>query len=205
MIPAELNLYIVQGATFSLNVSVFQKDTIRVPMDVNARVTEIPVLPILSYIPAGRYIFLTGATRDYGRIESTVKLAAAAEVGDEKLTVELTKLPIGRGSIGEVFADLTGCTSEAKITGRLHTDTSPKLLTSIFDPDPLLGTVRLTLPDEQTALLPSNLRLGTILTSDELQARERQPDDYDWGHDLLFPDGHIETPLKGLIVVYPNV
>jgi hypothetical protein len=197
MIPADLNLYIKQGASYVLSVTLLQGDMIRTTADVLAGVSALPVEPIRQAIASGRKLLLGD--------DLVLTLAGAVDVGAVSLPIAPTPLPIAKKTKGWVCADLTGCTANAPIKGKLQTSTSPNQLAASFDTDRLSGRVDLVLTHPQTALLPANLAFGTVFSEEDLQARQRQATDYDWEMEITYPDNHIESPYKGLIVVYPQI
>lgn len=196
MIPATLNLYIRQGADFLLSITVFEGEEIRTTADVQAGATTIQVEPILQAIPSDRKIQFC---------DRRVVLSAAVGMGATELPIVASQLPIPKKSCGRLVADLTGCTATSKFSGKLLTETSPIGFTTEFDADPLSGSLSLKLSHAQTSLLPANLTAGNSLSDDELQERQLQTNDYLWDLDITFADSRIETPLKGLLVVDPDV
>lgn len=194
MIPATLNLYFKQGADYVLAVTILQGDVIRTTAD--SEPTKILVKPLRETIVTGRYLVFDGIR---------VKLAETALAGDRELLIESNPIPILKNTSGQVCADLTGCTARAQFRGKLSTATTPNQFTPSFEPDRLTGDLQLSLTNSQTSLVPSNLPIGTVLTDDELQERKRQSNDYDWDLEIEYLDGKVESPLKGLIVVYPEV
>lgn len=197
MIPADLNLYIKQGASYVLSVTLLQGDVIRTSADVLAGVNALPVEPIRQAIASGRKLLLGD--------DLVLTLSAAVDVGAVFLPINPTPLPITKKTKGWVCADLTGCTANAPIKGKLQTPTSPSRFTTTFDPDPLSGRIDLVLLHDETPLLPANLVIGTKLSDEDLQTRQRQATDYDWEMEITYPDDRVESPYKGLIVVYPQI
>lgn len=197
MIPADLNLYIKQGASYVLSVTLLQGDVIRTTTDVQAGVNTLPVEPIRQAIASGRKLLLGD--------DLVLTLSAAVDVGETALPIEPSPLPIARKTKGWVCADLTGCTANAPIKGKLQTPISPSQFSAAFDPSPFSGRIDLVLLHEETTLLPANLVLGTKLSDEDLQARQRQATDYDWEMEITYPDDRIESPYKGLVVVYPQI
>jgi len=197
VIPADLNLYIKQGASYVLSVTLLQGDVIRTTTDVLAGAVAISVEPIRQAIASGRKLLLGD--------DLVLTVSAAVDVGAVSLPIDPTPLPIAKKTKGWICADLTGCTASAPIKGKLQTSTSPSQLTPVFDTDPLSGRIDLMLLHTQTSLLPANLSVGTIITDEVLQTRQRQSNDYDWEMEIIYPDDRVESPYKGLIVVYPQI
>lgn len=196
MIPAPLNLYFKQGASFTLSVRLLQGEVIRTTADVQAGATEIPVEPMTEAIAAGRKVLFGDFL--------ILTISAEVAVGATSLPINATPLPIIKKTKGWVCADLTGCTARSQFKGKLTKDATPKQFTAEFDSDRLSGLFYLKLTATQTTLVPPNLELGTVVSDDELQSRKRQPHDYDWDVELVYPDSRVECPHQGVIVVYPE-
>jgi hypothetical protein len=195
MIPATLNLYFKQGAGYALSLTILQGSVIRVAEAIEAGATSITVQPIKEAIASGRYILFD---------DLRVQLTAGAAYGATTLSVAALALPIAKSTSGQVCADLTDCTARSQFKGKLSQAATPNTFAIAFADDRLTGDMSLTLTDEETTLVPANLALGTVLSDSDLQQRDRQTNDYDWDLEIEYPDGWVESPLKGLVVVYPE-
>jgi hypothetical protein len=198
MIPGDLNLYIKQGADYQLDLTILQGEPIRVSAAVVAGSSSIPVTPLREAIAADRYVL-------FGK-DLRLQIAIDADLGAELLTLSATTpLPISKNTSAQVCADLTDCTARAQFKGKLTTDETPDTFAIAFASDRLTGDLSLSLTNIETSLIAANLELGDRITDDELQARERQDNDYDWDLEIEYPSGIVESPMKGLIVCYPEV
>lgn len=195
MIPATLNLYFKKGAGFALSVTILQGGPIRVSEAVEAGATSIAVQPLKEAIASGRYVLFE---------DVRVQLTADASIGATTLSVVALALPIAKSTSGQVCADLTGCTARSQFKGKLSQATTPNTFAIAFADDRLTGDMSLKLTDEQTMLVPANLPIGTVISDSDLQQRDRQTNDYDWDLEIEYSDGWVESPLKGLVVVYPE-
>lgn len=196
MIPSDLNLYIKQGANYALSVTLLQGEAIRLIADVQTGAVALLVEPIRDPIAKDRKLLFEDVLLTVG---------ADTPIGAASIPIEATLLPISKKVKGYVCSDLTGCTARADIKGKLQTSASPQGLTPAFDSDRLTGHLDLLLTHEQTRLMPPNLAIGTVIDDDTLQARTRQTTDYDWDLEIIYPGDVVESPYKGVIVVYPEV
>lgn len=195
MITETLNLWIKQGETFNLSITVLEAISLRVTSAVEAGGTSIPIKPAKDPIASGRKIL-------FGN-DVFVTLSTPVVVGATSLSVVQTDLPIAKNTTGYLVADLTGCTVRSQYKGKLIP--APRQLSASFASDRLSGGIVLSLSATETTAIPANLGVGTILSDDDLTNRNRQDKDYDWDWELVFPDGTVRSPHKGLIVVYPEV
>ncbi|MBD1995163.1 hypothetical protein H6G00_00785 [Leptolyngbya sp. FACHB-541] len=196
MIPANLNLFIPQGADCSLTITVLQGEPMKAATDVAADSLSIPLVkPITAALPLGTRLM-------FG--EAIAELSAPAPIGTKALPITGLLLPISRNAIGQIVADLTGCSARSQIKRKPGTP-AIAIFTPWFDPDPLTGLFSLSLTNQQTSALPANLPPGTSLTEEELQERRPQPTDYFWDVELVYPNAKVERPMNGLVLVSAEV
>lgn len=195
MIPARVNLCIKQGASFALTVTLLQGVALKTSTDTAANAETIALKsPVEPTLAANTRLLFGSSTR--------VQLSQQAEPGAMSLAIVAQPFPIVKNTTGRVLLNLSGCTLRAQIK-----TVKGKLLGTFTTAiaDPVSGNGLLTLTNEQTMLIPANIPLGLAFSQSDLEQREMQSGDYVWDLEIVYPDGRVESPMSGLVVVLPEV